>query len=58
MFTTNVLAALMRKWPLNSAVLVVATHKRFGKVADGISTQVVIRMINRWRAKINRKGGI
>ena len=54
--TTNVLAALMRKWPLNSAVLVAATHRRFGKVADGTSTRVVTCMINRWRAKINRKG--
>ena len=38
--------------PLNSAALAVATHKGFGKVSDGISTQVVTWTINKWRAKI------
>ena len=37
---------------LNSAALAVATHKRFGKVSDGTSTQVVDWAINKWRAKI------
>ena len=54
--TTNVLAALMRKRPLNSTALVVATHKRFGKAADGTSIRVVTCMINKWRARINGKG--
>ena len=36
-------------------VLVAATHRRFRKVADGTSTQVVTCMINRWRAKIDWK---
>ena len=41
---------------MNSVVLVAATHRRFGKVADGTSTQVMTCMINRWKAKINWKG--
>ena len=41
---------------MNSAALVAATHRRFGKAADGTSTRVVTYMINRWRAKINGKG--
>ena len=45
----------MRKGPLNSAALVAATHRGFGKVADGTSTQVVTCMINRWRVKIDWK---
>ena len=53
MHPTNVLAALMRKGPLNSAALIAATHRGFEKVADGTSTQVVTYMINRWRAKID-----
>ena len=51
--TTNDLAALIRKWPLSSTVLVAATHRRFGKAADGTSTRVTTCMINKWRAKIN-----
>ena len=35
--------------------LVAATHRGFGKVADGTSTRVVACMINRWRAKIDWK---
>ena len=54
--TTKVLVALMRKWPMNNAVLVAVTHRRFGKVADGTGTRVVTCTINRWRAKINWKG--
>ena len=52
---TNVLAALMRKRPLNSAALVAATHRRFGKAADGTSTRVMTCTINRWRVKIDWK---
>ena len=52
---TNVLAALMRKEPLNSAALVAATHRGFGKVADGTSTRVMTCTINRWRVKIDWK---
>ena len=52
---TNVLAALMRKGPLNSAALVAATHREFGKVADGTSARVMTCMINKWRVKIDWK---
>lgn len=37
---------------LKSAALVAASHRRFGKVFDGTSAQVVACMINKWRAKI------
>ena len=53
MHPTNVLAALMKKEPLNSAALVVATYKGFGKVADGTSIQVMTCTINKWRVKID-----
>ena len=52
MHPTNVLAALMRKGPLNSAALVAATHRGLGKAADGTSTRVMTCTINRWRVKI------
>ena len=52
---TNVLAALMRKGHPNSAALVAATHRGFGKVADGMSTRVMTCTINRWRVKIDWK---
>ena len=55
MHPTNVLAALMRKGPLNSVALVTATHRGFGKVADGTSTRVMTCMINKWRVKIDWK---
>ena len=51
--TANDLAALMRKWLLNSITLVTATHRKLEKAADGTSTQVATCMINKWRAKIN-----
>ena len=53
MHPTNVLAALMRKGPLNSAALVAATYRGFRKVADGTSTQVMTCTINKWRVKID-----
>ena len=55
MHPTNVLATLMRKGPLNSAALVAATHRGFGKVADGTSTRVMTYIINRCRVKIDWK---
>ena len=45
----------MWKKPLNSAVLVATTHRRFGETSDGISTRVVAYMINKYRAKISGK---
>ena len=53
--TSDNLAALMRKWPLNSITLVIATHSKLKKAVDGTSTQVATYMINKWRAKINGK---
>ena len=38
--TTTLLAALMRKRPLNSTTLATATHKRVIKVFDRTSAQV------------------
>ena len=35
--------------------MVVATHRKWGKAANGTSTQVATYMINKWRAKINGK---
>ena len=45
----------MRKGPLNSAALVVVTHRGFGKVADKTSTRVMSCTINKWRVKIDWK---
>ena len=50
---TNVQVILMGKGPLNSMVSVTATNRRWGKAADGISTQVVTCLINRWKVRIN-----
>ena len=55
MHPTNVLAVLIRKGPLNSAALVAATHRGFGKVDDGTRTRVMTCTINRWRVKIDWK---
>ena len=52
---TNILAALIRKGLLNSAALVAATHRGFGKAADGMSIRVMTCTINRWRVKIDWK---
>ena len=38
---------------MNNAVLVAATHKRLEKAFDGIITQVVAWIINKWIARIN-----
>ena len=54
--TTDDLAALMRKGPLNSITLVAATHRKLENAANGTSTQVATCVINKWRAKINGKG--
>jgi len=53
MHPTNVLAVLIRKGPLNSAALVAATHRGFGKMADGTSTRLMTCTINRWKVKID-----
>ena len=55
MCPTNVLATLMMEGPLNSMTLVAATHRGFGKVADGTSARVMACTNNRWRVKIDWK---
>ena len=63
------LAALMKKWLLNSVTLSTATHSKLREALDGIDTQVATCTINRWTAKmkgaegyitreISRRGGI
>ena len=51
----NFLAAFMWRRPLNSAVLATPTHRGSEGVSDGISTQVMAWMINKWRAKIIKR---
>ena len=51
----DILAALMKKWPLNSTTLFAATHSKLRKAADGTGTLVATCMINKWMAKINKK---
>ena len=48
----NFLAAFMWRRPLNSAALVTPTHRGPVRVSNATSTQVVVRMINKWRVKI------
>ena len=50
-----VLAAFMWRRPLNSATLATATHRELERVSDETSTQVGIRMINKWRVKMIQK---
>ena len=46
----------MKKWPLNSVTLFAATHSKLRKASDETDTQVVTCMINKWTAKINKRG--
>ena len=46
------LAALMKEWPLNSAMLSTATHSKLREALDGINTQVATCAIDRWTAKM------
>ena len=48
--TTTLLAALMRRRPLNSATSATATHKELIRVFDGIGAQVGVWMINKCKA--------
>ena len=45
----------MKKWPLNSVTLFVATHSKLRKASDGTDTQVATCIINKWTAKINKR---
>ena len=49
------LAALIKKWPLNSVTLFAATHNKLRKASDGTGTQVATCIINKWTAKINKR---
>ena len=43
----------MWRRPQNSVVLVAVTHRRLGSASEGINTQVVTCIINKWRARIS-----
>ena len=45
-----------RKRPLNGMVSVTATNRRWGKMANGTRTQVVICLTNRWKVRIKQEG--
>ena len=45
----------MWRRPLNSAILVAATHRRLKWMSDGTSTGVVACIINKWMVKISQK---
>ena len=62
------LAALMKEWSLNSAMLSTTTHSNLREALDGTDTQVATYTIDRWTAKmkgaeenitreISRRGG-
>ena len=42
----------MWRRPLNSATLVIPTHRKLERVSDGTDTQVRVWMINKWRVKM------
>ena len=50
--TTTLLAALMRKRPLNNTTLASATHKGVIGVSDGTGAQVDAQMINKCKVQI------
>ena len=50
------LAAFMWRKPLNSAALVITTHKKLEKVSNGTGTQVRAQMINKCRIKMVQRG--
>ena len=37
-------------------VSVTATNRRWGKIADGTRTQIVIYLTNRWKVRIKQEG--
>ena len=45
----------MKKWPLNSVTLFVATHSKLRKASDRTGTQVATCIINKWTVKINKR---
>ena len=68
MHAAGSLAALIKEWPLNSAILSTTTHSKLREALDGTETQVATCTIDRWTAKkkgaeenitreISRRGG-
>ena len=57
MLAAGSLAALMKEWPLNSAMLSTATHSKLREALDGTDTQVVTCAIDKWTAKMKRTEG-
>ena len=55
MLAADSLAALMKKWPLNSTTLFTATHSKSRKAVDGTGTPIITCVINKWTAKVNEK---
>ena len=45
----------MWRRPLNSAALATATQRELERVSDGTSTQIKVRIINKWRVKMIQK---
>ena len=54
--TATLLAALMKRRPLNSTTLVTATHKELVMVSDGRGAQVRVWMINKCKAQMIKEG--
>ena len=54
--TTTLLAALMKRRPLNSVTLATATHKELIRVSDGTGAQVGVWMINKCKAQMIGEG--
>ena len=50
--TTTLLATLMGKRPLNSAILATATHKEMIRVSDRTGAQVGVWMINKYKVQM------
>ena len=46
------LVAFMWRRPLNSAVLVITTHRKPENVSDETGTQVMAQIINKWEIKM------
>ena len=45
----------MKKWPLSSTTLFVATHRKLRRATNGTGTPITTCMINKWMVKINEK---
>ena len=52
----NFLATFIWRKSLNNVALTTPIHRGSEKMSNGTSTQVIVWMINKWRAKINQGG--